>query len=258
MNILKSLGLFTLLGFVSVFSLALSGVSLLASGFPAQFELSSLDGKNGFALNGIANSGERVTSAGDVNGDGFQDFYVSDSSTSPNGSFSGQVFVVFGTGQDFPAMFDLSALDGTNGFALNGVRADDRLSIVSERPGDVNGDGINDLVVAAPQADPHGSASGQTYVVFGTSQRFPAEFELTSLNGVNGFTVNGVEQFDLSGTDASIADDVNGDGIDDIIIVSFQGEAYVVFGSNQPLPSVIELASLNGVNGFTIASAFAG
>jgi hypothetical protein len=251
------------LGVVPAFLPILGGLSpVLAANFPAQFELSALDGANGFTLNGIVTTGGRVTGAGDVNGDGFPDFYFSDSSTSPNGIHSGQVFVVFGTGHNFPAIFELSSLDGTNGFALNGVASEDRLSIVSARPGDVNGDGIHDLVVAAPQADPNGSASGQPYVVFGTDQGFPAEFELSSLNGANGFAVNGVAQFDLSGTDASIAGDVNNDGIDDIIIgamnadviYSFQGAAYVIFGSDQLFPPAIELASLNGVNGFTLVN----
>jgi hypothetical protein len=251
------------IGAVSTLLLIMGGLTpLLATDAPAQLELSALDGINGFTLNGIVASGARVAGAGDVNGDGFPDFYVSDSSTSPNGTNCGQVFVVFGTGHNCPAIFELSSLDGTNGFTLNGVAREDRLSVVSERPGDVNGDGINDLMVAAPQADPRGSSSGETYVVFGTDQGFPAEFELTSLNGANGFTIKGVAYADLSGTDVSFAGDFNNDGIDDIVIgastadviYSFQGAAYVVFGSDQPFPQAIDLASPNGMTGFTLVN----
>lgn len=265
MNTFKSLVSHCLFGVALAFLLIMSRTTpVLAAEFPAQFELSSLDGVNGFTLNGIASAGARVTGAGDVNGDGFPDFYVTDSFTSPNGASSGQAFVVFGGDQDFPAILELSSLDGANGFVLNGVAAGDRLRTVSETPGDVNGDGINDLIVAAPQADPHGSASGQTYVVFGTDQGFPPVLELSSLDGVNGFTVNGIEEFDGSGTGASIAGDVNNDGIDDIIIGAraanfigtFQGAAYVIFGTDQGFPAVLELSSLNGVNGFTLTNLF--
>jgi hypothetical protein len=60
----------------------------------------------------------------------------------------------------FPPSLDLSTLDGTNGFRLNGVRAHDR-------SGDVNSDGFTDLLIGAEGADPNGESSGGSYVVFG-------------------------------------------------------------------------------------------
>ncbi len=75
----------------------------LTGPFPAEFELSSLaagDGTFGFVLNGIDASdysGRSVSSAGDVNGDGIDDFIIGASGADPNGNFrAGESYVVFG------------------------------------------------------------------------------------------------------------------------------------------------------------------
>jgi hypothetical protein len=61
---------------------------------------------------------------------------------------------------------DLWSLDGSNGFNLSGVAEYDRSGRSVASAGDVNGDGFVDLIVGAPYADPHGSNSGPSYVVF--------------------------------------------------------------------------------------------
>jgi hypothetical protein len=43
-------------------------------------------------------------------------------------------------------------------------------------------------------------------------------FNLSTLNGSNGFAINGIAADDLSGFSVSSAGDVNGDGFDDLII----------------------------------------
>ena len=48
-----------------------------------------------------------------------------------------------------------------------------------------------------------------------------AVFELSDLNGSNGFTINGIDGFDRSGLGLSSAGDVNGDGYADILIGAF-------------------------------------
>ena len=57
---------------------------------------------------------------------------------------------------------------------------------------------------------------------------FPNPFELSTLNGANGFVINGVDPLDFSGISVSGAGDVNGDGIDDLIIGSFVADPKVI------------------------------
>ena len=70
-------------------------------------------------------SGCSVASAGDVNGDGFADLIVGASGADPHGNYSGASYVVFGKASGFAANLDLSSLNGSNGFKLSGVAADD-------------------------------------------------------------------------------------------------------------------------------------
>ena len=234
--------------------------------YPATFlELSSLDGSNGFTINGIDavdRSGRSVSSAGDVNGDGFDDVIIGALNADPNGnSGAGESYVVFGSGSGFAASLELSSLDGTNGFTINGIDAIDQSSRSVSGAGDVNGDGFDDLIIGADGADPNGqSGAGESYVVFGRDSGFAATLDLSSLDGTNGFTINGIDASDFSGISVSSAGNVNGDGFDDLIIgalgadpngKSYAGESYVVFGNDSGFAS-LDLSSLNGTNGFTI------
>ncbi|MBY0475161.1 MAG: hypothetical protein K2Q13_08900 [Nitrosomonas sp.] len=232
--------------------------------------LSSLDGNNGFRMDGVAafdSAGRPVSDAGDVNGDGFADVIIGAYSAEPNGGFSGSSYVVFGKADGFDPTLALSTLDGNNGFRMDGVAASDLLGISVSTAGDVNGDGISDVILGALGADPNGNVSGSSYVVFGKLTGFDATLDLSSLDGNNGFRLDGAAGFDFSGSSVSNAGDVNGDGFADVIIgaggadpngIDAAGSSYVVFGKAAGFDATLNLSSLDGSNGFRLDGAAAG
>ncbi|MCH9698895.1 MAG: integrin alpha [Gammaproteobacteria bacterium] len=244
-------------------ALSLTGIATSAIARDAIFELSSLDGRNGFVINGdeAANGSLRmVNSAGDVNGDGFNDVLISVREATFNGNVSGASYVVFGaSGAGANGTLELSTLDGNNGFVILGVTVGDFSGWSISAAGDVNNDGIGDLLIGAPSADPNGSLSGASYLVFGArSIGSGGVLELSALDGSNGFVINGATVGDTAGVSVSAAGDVNDDGIDDFLIGaptngSGQGTSYVVFGDiSIGTNGVLELSTLDGNNGFSI------
>ena len=124
-------------------------------------------------------------------------------------------YVVFGASGGFAADVDLSILDGTDGFQITGEAADAFSGRSVASAGDVNGHGIDDLIIGASGAEPNGPNSGASYVVFGSTEDYPAELELSSLDGTNGFQISGHTVYpDRCGgvTSVASAGDVNGDG----------------------------------------------
>ncbi|MGD1917225.1 MAG: integrin alpha, partial [Phycisphaerales bacterium] len=240
-----------------------------AGGFPSSIQLGSLDGANGFRLEGIDpidRSGRSVASAGDVNGDGVDDLIINAYRGDPGGRRdAGETYVVFGrdaASGGFPSSIQLDDLDGTTGFRLDGVDAFDQSGSSVASAGDVNGDGVDDLIIGALFGDPGGRRdAGETYVVFGrdaASGGFPSSIQLDDLDGTTGFRLDGVDAGDHSGSSVASAGDVNGDGVDDLIVGARSGdpggrrdagETYVVFGRDAAsggFPSSIQLADLDG------------
>ena len=227
-----------------------------ASGFSATLNLSSLDGNNGFRLDeaeAYDRIGDSISSAGDVNGDGFADLLVGAPDADPNGDGSGSSYVVFGKASGFDAELDLSNLDSESGFRLDGVAENDFSGSSVSSAGDFNGDGLDDVIVGASNADPNGDRSGSTYVIFGKASGFDAELDLSNLDSKNGLRLDGVAENDGSGSSVSGAGDVNGDGFDDVVISApGTGSSYVVFGRASGFSAAMDFSSLDGTNGFRI------
>ncbi len=225
--------------------------------------LSSLNGANGFKLDSENNAdygSGSVSAAGDINGDGHDDLLIG-AYGYPSNNFKGRSYVVFGgpgVGQSGDLL--LSSLNGTNGFKLDGENNNDRSGVSVSAAGDINGDGYNDLLIGAYEY-PSGSGKGRSYVVFGgPGVGGSGNILLSSLNGANGFKLDGENNNDQSGLSVSAAGDINGDGYTDLLIGAYgypsntdKGRSYVVFGG----PGVggsgnILLSSLNGANGFKL------
>ena len=246
--------------------------SMTAAGenqFGSRLKVSDLNGKNGFAILGASendNVGSKVSAAGDVNADGFADIILSAPGASPNSnSEAGVSYVIFGgESEHVDGALDLIGLNGKNGFAITGVDAMDFSGISVSGGGDLNDDGIDDLLIGARGGDPNGLAeAGESYVIFGQSEiGAGGVFNLSQLDGSNGFVINGIDERDSSGEAISFLGDVNADGVDDMIVGSpladpqgrpLGGETYVIFGGESiGRAGSFELADLNGMNGFRI------
>ncbi len=228
--------------------------------FPAKLDLETIKSPLGFVLNGDISdfSGWSVSGAGDINDDGIEDLIIGARHASPNGRIhAGKSYVVFGTKTFiFANSLNLADLNGSNGFVINGIDGGDESGYAVSGAGDVNGDGIDDLIIGASEASPHGNLrAGASYVVFG-AQTFAGSLNLADLDGSNGFVINGIDTYDRLGSAVSGAGDINGDGMEDLIIGAYiastkAGESYVVFGA-QTFADSLNLADLNGNNGFVI------
>ena len=235
-----------------------------ANEFPAVIPLSSLDGVNGFRLDGFSRvgsfgvsgggSGWQVGTAGDVNGDGIEDLLVSAPFIPVDRiNVTGEVYVVFGKLSGFSSSFDLSTLDGSNGFAIKGIDGGDQIGKHLDSAGDVNGDGFGDIIIGSYDAN---SNAGETYVVFGKAANFAPSLRLADLNGSNGFRLDGISPNDFSGISVAGAGDVNGDGFDEVIVgahgAGAGGEAYVVYGKAAPFAASMNFSEIDGSNGFRL------
>ena len=129
--------------------------------------------------------GESVSDAGDVNGDGFDDFIAGAPFDDNNGSASGNARV-------------FSGVDGSVLYSFNGDSVDAFFGRSVSGAGDVNSDGFADLIVGAPNDD--------------TAQ------VLSGFNGSVLFSFDGDSAGDLFGGSVSGAGDVNGDGFADLIV----------------------------------------
>jgi VCBS repeat-containing protein len=104
--------------------------------------------------------------------------------TTPDSSATDSIDVTLG-------VFDLTnAENGDGGFVINGAATDDRSGLSVSSAGDVNGDGLEDVIVGARFADPASTTNaGTSYVVFGRTD--VATVELSSLAATEGFVING-------------------------------------------------------------------
>ena len=80
------------------------------------YELSGLDGNDGFKLkthHSVSDFGNSVSTAGDVNGDGFGDFIISSYYDDDGGNSAGQTYLILGKASGWSMDTDLSDADAS-------------------------------------------------------------------------------------------------------------------------------------------------
>ena len=159
-----------------------------------------------------------VSSAGDVNGDGLADLVIGAFHSDPNGSSSGSTYFVFGKKWNNSPVQLSDIADGDGGFVVNGESSNNYSGSSVSSAGDVNGDGLSDLIIGAKGSNHSGKDSGSSYVVFGKKGNTSVELsDIADARG-GGFAIHGAAEGDQSGWSVSSAGDVNRDGLSDLII----------------------------------------
>ncbi len=191
-------------------------------------------GEGGFKIigeNEMDRAGSSVSGVGDINGDGRGDFLISSLRNDEGGADAGAAYLVFGKAETEAVLLrDIAA--GKGGFKIIGESEDDRAGRIVAGIGDINGDGLGDLMIAAPGNDAGGVDAGAAYLVYGKADT--AAVHLSDVaSGQGGIKIVGEAPNGGANMFVSAAGDINHDGIADVAIGFLTtSSTYVVFGSH--------------------------
>ncbi|PCJ55218.1 MAG: hypothetical protein COA70_02950 [Planctomycetota bacterium] len=185
--------------------------------------------------------GDSISNRGDLNGDGFDDILIGAYSTD------------FGNSQDVGAAYAVSGADGTLLYQWDGVNAGDNFGIAVAYAGDVNNDGVEDVIIGARwTTSPSGrSQAGSANVYSGAT-------------GLLLYQWHGQSTSDWFGSSVAGAGDVNQDGFEDVIVgavgadspgLPSTGSVYVYSGADGSQLYKWTGTQLSDQFGFTVAAA---
>jgi len=152
-------------------------------------------------------AGWKVTAGGDVNGDGYDDFLISDYLYDYE---RGKVYVIFGKPNQDWVNINLSQAD----VSYEGIATEDHAGSGLGGNFDSNNDGLSDFLIGAHANDLNGIEAGTAYLVKGRSEDWQNSVNLSGI--VDYFY--GENAWDLVGNAVSTAGDFNHDGADDFVI----------------------------------------
>ncbi|MGA1873075.1 MAG: putative Ig domain-containing protein [Thermoplasmatota archaeon] len=174
--------------------------------------------------------GNRGSDAGDVNGDGYDDFIIPAVGNDEGGIGAGQAYLIFGKATGWKMDTNLSDSDAS----FIGEYAADQAGREVGGKGDINGDGFDDLLVCSPGNKENGAGAGQVYLFLGKASGWSMDTNCSDADA----SFLGENAGDSAGYEADVIADVNGDGLDDILISSpgndeggtDAGQVYLFFG----------------------------
>lgn len=213
----------------------------------SQVDLDHLSSKEGFKIKGRDHSdmGKTVSTAGDVNGDGYDDIVLgAPLESSPDRRFAGAVWVIYGRKGSMHSDIDLVNLNPKNGFRIKGESAQSKIGRTVSPLGDVNDDGIDDFTI--------GNGSGVTWVIYGKAGQTRSDIDLADLNPKDGSRVKGGSTDGRTCETVSSLGDVNGDGINDFTVAGGSQRAWVIFGQKGRGCSDVDPKHLSSQDGFEI------
>jgi hypothetical protein len=150
-----------------------------------------------------------LTAIGDMNADGFADFAMS-SERSDN------AFIIWGKA-DWADRLDPNAITPSDGFKVLGL-IPSSYAVHARSSGDLNGDGITDLVIASSNGTTSTGNKGLVYILWGGRGSWPIELNVTSLDDFFGISISDVTPQGSMGAGVAVLPDTNADGIDELLI----------------------------------------
>ncbi len=194
-------------------------------------------------------------SSGDVNGDGIEDILIGTPfGKGPDGTQTdlGEVWVIYGSTSGLPVQIDLAS-PPANATVIYGRAAGEQFASALAS-GDVNGDGIDDIVSASPLSNVGATDAGAYWLIYGGST-LPGQTIMLQNPPANTTVIYGADAGDQIGSvidNSYLLPDFNGDGYGDLpILIPYgdgpsntrpgSGEAWLIFGNQQRLQRTYRL-----------------
>ena len=173
---------------------------------------------------GYSNAGSSVAGAGDVDGDGFDDVLVGT-------SYGGAAYLAYG-----PLSSSLDLED--TGWVFSNDTTADYASFLVAGLGDIDGDGLADIAIGSPYSSYSGSYAGAVFIALGSGELAAGGGEL-NLDDTEA-VIYGGQQAQYLGFSLDSAGDVNGDGLDDVLVGAGgqSAQSYIFHG---PLTGALDI-----------------